>query len=211
MAIPGLALGLWLVFGSLYDLSQRMALFKVPLAASFARAGGLPRAALGMLSAHAGLGITVIGVVAMSLWRSELILSMKPGDRADIAGYSVEFLGEKQAAGPNYDALAGSFRVYRGNSELAELVSEKRTFKPSGMPTTEVGLLQKLSGDVYIAMGDTSADGGRVVRLYVNPLVNMIWLGGLFMFIGGLLSLSDRRYRIGAPKTNLKLQQAAAE
>ena len=68
------------------------------------------------------------------------------------------------------------------------------------MPTTEVGLHETLAGDIYVAIGDTSADGARVIRLYFNPFVTMIWLGGVIMFVGGLLSLTDRRYRVGAPR-----------
>ena len=79
------------------------------------------------------------------------------------------------------------------------------------MPTTEVGLHETLAGDVYVAIGDTSADGARVVRLYFNPFVTLIWLGGVFMFVGGLLSLTDRRYRVGAPRPAAQLQGAPAE
>jgi cytochrome c-type biogenesis protein CcmF len=123
----------------------------------------------------------------------------------------VEFLLERPMQGPNYSGLAGEFRILRRGSEVTQLVSEKRAFKPSGMPTTEVGLHQTLAGDVYVAMGDTSASGARIVRLYYNPLVNLIWLGAVFMFAGGVLSLTDRKYRIGAPKTRARLSEAPAE
>ena len=211
LAVPGLALGFWLILGSSYELAKRIALFKAPLGTSLSRLAGLPRSSIGMTLAHAGLGVTVIGIVAMSLWRIELITSMKPGETVQIADYRVEFKGERERQGPNFDARAGDFNVYSGENLVASLTSEKRVFKPSGMPTTEVGLHETLAGDVYLAMGDDAAGGGRVVRLYYNPFVVPIWLGGIFMFVGGVLSLSDRRYRVGAPKRSASLQGVPAE
>jgi cytochrome c-type biogenesis protein CcmF len=79
------------------------------------------------------------------------------------------------------------------------------------MPTTEVGLYQMLLGDVYVVMGDETTGGARAMRLYYNPLVNFIWFGAVVMFLGGFLSISDRRYRVGAPKRAAALQPAAAE
>lgn len=211
LAIPGLALGAWLIAGSLFDLAQRIALFKAPFATSVSRLAGLPRANLGMLAAHAGLGVTVIGIVGMTLWRSEQIVALKPGEGATVGPYHVEFLREQPMQGPNYSGIAGEFRVSRDGQVVSQVISEKRAFRPSGMPTTEVGLHQTLAGDVYVALGDTSASGARVVRMYYNPLVNLIWLGGVFMFAGGMLSLSDRKYRIGAPKARPSLSEAPAE
>jgi cytochrome c-type biogenesis protein CcmF len=211
LAVPGLALGFWLIAGSLFDLAQRIALLKAPFANSVSRFIGLPRASLGMLLAHAGLGVTIIGIVGMSLWRAEQIVALKPGEQASVGPYHVEFLREAPVQGPNYSGLSGEFRISRGDRDVTQVTSEKRAFKPSGMPTTEVGLYQTLAGDVYIALGDTSASGARVVRMYYNPLVNFIWLGGLCMFTGGILSLSDRKYRIGAPRTRARLSEAPAE
>jgi cytochrome c-type biogenesis protein CcmF len=148
------------------------------------------------------------GVIAISLWKIEVIVALKPGEAAEVGGYSVTFIGETPLTGPNFTGRAGSFLVKDGDREVATLVSEKREFQPSGMPTTEVGLHQTMAGDVYVVMGDATNDGGRAIRLYFNPLVNFIWLGTFIMFIGGLLSLSDRRYRVGAPKRHVVPQAA---
>ena len=86
-----------------------------------------------------------------------------------------------------------------------------RAFQPGGMQTTEVGLHQMLSGDLYVVMGDRAGAGGRTVRVYFNPLVSLIWLGAVIMFLGGIISLTDRRYRIGAPKPARRQALAAAE
>jgi cytochrome c-type biogenesis protein CcmF len=211
LAPVGMAVAAWLVFGALTDLAARIALFKVPFGDSMRRLAGLPRAALGGALAHAGVGVMVAGIIAMSLWRTEVIVALKPGESADVGRYTVTFTGEAPLTGPNYTGRVGTFLVKQGGHEVAILRSEKREFRPSGMPTTEVGLYQTLLGDVYVVMGDTTTDGARAMRFYHNPFVNFIWAGAAIMFVGGLLSLSDRRYRVGAPKRAIQAQPVAAE
>jgi cytochrome c-type biogenesis protein CcmF len=205
----GVALGFWIVAGSLAELSQRLQLFSSPLRQSWARLTGLPRSALGMTLAHAGLGIMVIGIAAITAWKEEHIVVMKSGERLPVAGYEVQFLGETPLTGPNYTGTVGQFLVTRGGSEVAKLDSEKRQFQPRSMDTTEVGLHQTLAGDLYIVMGDKMNDGGRAMRIYFNPLVSFIWLGAVVMFLGGFVSLTDRRYRVGAPKRTRQVVVAA--
>ncbi len=211
LAPLGMLLGAWLIFGSLADLASRIALFRTRPAASLSRLAGLPRSSLGMTLAHAGLGVMIIGIVAITAWKAEHILAMKPGERARVGAYTVEFVSEAPLTGPNYRGRGGQFRISKADREITTVVSEKREFKPSGMPTTEVGLYQTLAGDVYVVMGDRTADGGRVVRMYFNPLVSLIWAGALIMFAGGGLSLTDRRYRVGAPKPKLEPEGVPAE
>ena len=211
LAPIGMALAAWLVFGALADLAQRISLFKVPLATSWNRLLGLSRAAIGGVLAHAGLGVLLAGIVAISLWRVEVIVALKPGQSAELGKYTVTFIGEAPLTGPNYTGRVGSFLLKQGDHEITTLRSEKRQFKPSGMPTTEVGLWQTLMGDVYVVMGDPTTDGARALRMYYNPFVNFIWAGAAIMFAGGLLSLSDRRYRVGAPKRAASAQAVPAE
>jgi cytochrome c-type biogenesis protein CcmF len=207
----GVALGLWLVLGALAELAERIALFRSSLGTSWSRLRGLPRSSLGMTLAHAGLGIGIIGIFAVTTWREEHIVAMKAGDKLEVAGYELTYLGEAPMTGPNYTGDAGRFRVMDGNREVAVLASEKRRFQPSNQETTEVGLLQGLSGDLYAVMGDRMNDGTRAMRIYFNPLISLIWLGAVVMFCGGLISLTDRRFRVGAPKTARKLVAQAAE
>lgn len=211
LAPVGMALAAWLVFGALADLAQKISLFKVPLATSWHRLRGLPRSALGTVLAHGGVGVMLAGIVAISLWRIEVIVALKPGQSAEVGKYTVTFIGEAPLTGPNYTGRVGSFLLKEGGREITMLRSEKRAFKPSGMPTTEVGLLQTITGDVYVVMGDPTTDGARAMRFYYNPFVNFIWAGAAIMFLGGLLSLSDRRYRVGAPKRAQAAQMVAAE
>ncbi len=207
----GMAVAAWLVFGALSDLAQRISLFKVPLSSSWHRLVGLPRSSFGTVLAHGGVGLMLAGIVAISLWRVEVIVALKPGESADVGRYTVTFIGEAPLSGPNYTGRVGSFLLKEGDKEITTLRSEKREFKPSGMPTTEVGLWQSFTGDVYVVMGDPTTDGARAMRFYYNPFVNFIWAGATLMFLAGLFSLSDRRYRVGAPKRAQSDRMVAAD
>ena len=211
LAPVGMALAAWLGLGALTDLASRIALFKVPLSSSWQRFLGLPRSAIGGIMAHGGLGLMIAGIIAISLWKVEVIVALKPGEQVAVGDYSVTFQGEAPLAGANYTGKVGHFLVKQGDREVVNLMSEKRNFQPSGMATTEVGLLQTFLGDVYVVMGDETADGSRAMRMYFNPLVNFIWIGALIMFFGGMLSLTDRRYRVGAPKRAISSLPVAAE
>jgi cytochrome c-type biogenesis protein CcmF len=200
LAPLGVGLGLWLVAGSLVELAQRIGLGDRSLVLAWSRFKGLPRASFGMTFAHAGLGVAVIGIVAMTAWRAEAIVALKPGEQVSVAGYDVTYLGDSPLTGANYTGDAGQFRITRNGDDVAIVVSEKRQFQPSGMQTSEVGLYQMFSGDLYVVMGDRAGSEGRTVRVYFNPLVSLIWIGSLIMFLGGVVSLTDRRYRVGAPR-----------
>jgi cytochrome c-type biogenesis protein CcmF len=195
-----MALGVWVVSGALVEWATRVKLFMAPAGESLRRALGLPRAAYGAMLAHAGIGISVIGIVATTAWQSEVVLSMKAGDRAGIAGYELAFRGAAPSQGPNYQEQVGLFAVTRGGEPVTELNPSKRLYATPRQATTEAGIHAAWSGDLYAVLGDELAGGGFVVRLYFNPLVRLIWLGAIVMALGGALSLSDRRLRVGAPR-----------
>jgi cytochrome c-type biogenesis protein CcmF len=172
----------------------------VPPAESWRRLIGLPRSAHGTVIAHAGAGFLAIGVVAMSAYHSERILVMKPGESTEFAGYRLTFKGVAPRRGPNYREDIGLFTVMRGENPVTELRPSKRLYDAPPQPTTEAGIHAAWSGDLYTVIGDAQTGGGYAVRLYFNPLVRLIWIGALIMFLGGALSLSDRRLRVGAPR-----------
>jgi cytochrome c-type biogenesis protein CcmF len=200
LAPLGLGLGLWLIGGALTEIAFRVRLFDGSLEEAWRRLGNLPRSAYGSALAHAGLGIVVIGIVATTAWRSESILAMKPKDAADIAGYQLTFEGVAPREGPNYRERVGLFKVARNGEAVAALEPSKREFNVERNGTTEAGIHASWRGDLYVGLGDQLMDGAYSVRLYFNPLVRLIWLGAVVMFVGGGLSLSDRRLRVGAPK-----------
>jgi len=196
----GIALGIWLVLGALSDITFRARFHDSSWREGFRRLGNLPRSAYGTLLAHAGLGIVVIGIVATTAWRSESILAMKPKETAALAGYELTFQGVAPREGPNYRERVGVFKVTRGGQEVTTLQPSKRAFTVEQSSTTEAGIHVSWRGDLYVVLGDELKNGAYSVRIYFNPLVRLIWLAALVMFIGGGLSLSDRRLRVGAPK-----------
>ena len=208
LAPLGIGLGFWLIAGAISELVVRSKLFREPLRVGLRRLFGLPRSAWGSAIAHAGLGVVVLGVVAVSAWRVEHISVMKPGEQIEIAGLDLHYVGTTPRRGPNYEDQVGAFRLEQGGVEIAKLESAKRVYTVRNMPTTEAAIYPLWSGDLYISLGDAVGATGRTVRVYYNPLAPLIWLGAVVMFLGGGISLTDRRYRVGAPK---RARKAAAQ
>jgi cytochrome c-type biogenesis protein CcmF len=211
MGVIGAGLAAWLGIGTLTEFAGRIRLFQEPLAESLNRFRRTPRAAWGMTLAHLGLAITIAGMTGAGAWRTESIQAMKPGDTVTVAGYSFQFDGVRTGRGPNYGIVSGTFRVTRAGAPVATLHPEKRVYDVSKRPTTEAGIHSTFFGDLYAVVGDRDATGAYVTRLYFNPLVAWMWAGVLVMVMGGVLSLSDRRHRVGAPtrRRGAGLAQAA--
>jgi cytochrome c-type biogenesis protein CcmF len=201
LALLGVALGSWAVLGALTELADRIRLFRLPLAASLSRAKGLPRSAWGGTVAHAGLGIALLGMVGSTFWSVERIELLAPGGRLDLAaGYAVVLDGVADGQGPNYVAQVGTVTLLDGGSPIATLHPEKRFYPVARMPTTEAAIRTTGFADVYAVLGERQDDGRWTMRLYYRPLVPWIWGGAVIMMLGGMLSLSDRRLRVGAPR-----------
>ena len=200
LAPLGIGLAVFVIAGALTDLAERIGLFRATFGGALRRAAGLPRSAWGAAFAHMGLGLTLIGVIGESQWNSERIVAMKVGDKLALSGYEVSFDGAAQRAGANYRELVATFTVRRDGRVIGVMQPAKRTFAHREMSTTEAALKTRGLSQLYLSLGDINADGGVAVRAYYKPLVLLIWLGALVMAIGGALSLSDRRLRIGAPR-----------
>jgi cytochrome c-type biogenesis protein CcmF len=208
----GIALGAWVMFGALAELAFRIKLGLVPLPDSWRRLRGLPLAAFATWAAHFGVGMMVVGIVATSAYQSERILVMTPNSRAEIAGYTLTFKGAAPRLGPNYREEVGLFEVSRAGARVSELAPSKRLYDAPRQATTEAGIHASWRGDLYAVLGEAQEQGGYTVRLYFNPLVRLIWLGAVVMFLGGFLSLCDRRLRIGVPqRARLGAARAPAE
>jgi len=213
----GIVLASWLVLGAGADLAQRIKLFKQPLGDSLRRLVSLPRADLGKVIAHAGLGITIFGISAITAWQSEDIRVAKPGETFELHGarltYQVRFDDVREVQGPNYVATQGEFTVMVNGKEITRLFPEKRIYTVSGQPTTEAAIDIGITRDVYLVIGDKQKDGGWAVRSYIKPFANWIWAGAIIMALGGIFSLSDRRYRIaaGARRRRAAANAVAAE
>jgi len=159
------------------------------------RNASLSRATLGMCVAHLGAALLVLGISVTSVLGVEQDVVVKPGDTVRVAGYDFSFQGVHEEQGPNYSARQGVFQVSKGGSDVAVMRPEKREFTSVGNETTEAAIEPGLLRDLYLALGNPLDNGSWSVRVQYKPLVRFIWLGGLFMMLGGFLAASDRRYR----------------
>ena len=200
MAPLALGLGVWVIMGAVSEIGFRAKAFRAPADEVFRRLRNLPRSAYGTAIAHIGVGVMVIGIVGTTAWQTEKIVVMKPGETQEIAGYDLKFEGVAPQRGPNYQEQIGLFIVSEGGAELTRLNPSKRMYTAPPQATTEAGIHAAWSGDLYAVLGDELHNGAYTVRLYFHPLVRLIWIGTVIMFLGGLISLTDRRLRVGAPK-----------
>jgi cytochrome c-type biogenesis protein CcmF len=207
----GVGLAFYVMAGALVDLVERTGLFRAPFATVRARAAGLPRSTWGTAVAHFGIAMSMLGIVCAGTWGAELIVGVKPSQAIPLAGYDLTFDGLAQRGGPNYNAEVASFTVRKGGSLIGVMQPSKRTFATRAMTTNEAALMTRGAGQLYLSLGDTKDDGTTAIRLYYKPMVMLIWLGAVVMMLGGALSLSDRRLRVGAPKPATKSSLAPAE
>ncbi len=191
----GLGLAAWLLFSHLTGLYQRLR-HKRGLRGAVADLVGYSRSYYGMLIAHLGVAVMIVGITMVSHFGIEKDVRMSPGSSQEVAGYRFQFEGAKSVNGPNYRAWQGRFLVFEGDRQIATLEPEKRSYLTGGMPMTEAAIDPGLLRDLYVSLGEAVDDQGDwALRLYYKPYVRWIWLGAIFMGLGGLLALSDRRYR----------------
>ena len=208
LAWLGMALAAWLFAGCIVEWAERVKLFRAPLATSWARARQLPRSAYGMTLAHAGMAVVIAGVTASAAWQGEVVRVLRPGETAELGGYVYRFDGVESLRGPNYAAERGRFTVTRDGHPFALLTPERRLYDVQRMETTEAAIHTTGLADLYAVIGEPDGRGGWTVRLYHEPLVPWIWAGSFIMVLGGALSLSDRRLRVGAPTRRPRLAPA---
>ena len=206
-----IALAFWAIFGVIADLGERVKLGRAPASETLRRLVNLPRSAWGQAVAHTGFGLTAFGVAAVTAWNAEDIRTAQEGDLIPIAGYEIRFDGVTRERGPNFRVDVGRFTIMVDGVAVDTIASEKRFYPVQRANTTEAGIRASLIEDVYVSLGDKQTDGSWAVRSYVKPFANWIWLGALIMTLGGLLSLSDRRHRVGAPTRAKRQPMVAAE
>ncbi|MEL7153136.1 MAG: heme lyase CcmF/NrfE family subunit [Pseudomonadota bacterium] len=194
----GMFLGAWLVMGAAIDLWTRTG------RSGAARLLRLPRADWGKAIAHSGLGVTMLGVAGLTAWQQEDIRVAQIGEPFDVGSYTLTLEDVQRVEGPNYLSTMGFIKLQQNGREIARLRPEKRIYPVAQMPTTEAAIDYDLARDVYVVIGDPQDAGGWAVRTYIKPLTNWIWIGSGLMALGGLFSLSDRRFRVaaGARKPN---------
>ena len=213
MAPFGVGIAVFVMMGAVTDIAERTMILRIPFNAVWHRAIGMPRSVWGTAFAHFGIGATLLGIVSVTAWGSEHIAAIKPGEVIDVSHYRLTFDGTFNRPGPNYSDVVGHFTVRRASGEIiGSMEPTRRTFPARNMATTEAALMTRGVSQLYVSLGDPDASGAVPVRLYFKPNVLLIWGGALIMFLGGALSLSDRRLRIGAPRpAKAKTALAAAE
>lgn len=207
----GVGLAAYVMAGALTDVIERIGILRAPFSTALARARGLPRSAFGTAVAHFGLGVSLLGLVCASTWGTERIMALKPSETVSLSSYDLTFEGLINRQGPNYREQIARFTVRQGGGVIGTMAPSKRSFPSRQSSTTEAALLTRGFSQLYLSLGDPNADGSIAVRLYHKPLVLLIWLGAVVMMLGGLLSLSDRRLRVGAPKPAAKPSMQPAE
>lgn len=207
LAPLGAALGAWLVFGAAKDAFLRTG----SGGNRMARLMRLPRADWGRAISHGGLGVTILGISLLLAWSVEDIRVAKLGDTFSLGGYDITLQSVDKVEGPNYLSTMATMKVMRNGREVAVLHPEKRVYPVQAMPTTEAAIDKGLFRDVYLVIGDEQSGGGWAVRSYVKPFTNWIWAGCMLMALGGIVSLSDRRWRVAAGAARIRARTMAAE
>ncbi|WP_026986736.1 heme lyase CcmF/NrfE family subunit [Fodinicurvata fenggangensis] len=201
LAVLAMGFAVWLLAATLIEWAERVRLFRIPLADSWRRARGLPRSAYGMSLAHAGLAVCIIGMIGSSAWKEELVEAVQPGDSLQIAGFTLTLQDVETRPGPNYRSTTGVFEVTRDGRTLGMLEPERRYYPVAGRSTTEAAIRTNGLGDLYATINEPPEEGQDwTARIYYEPLVPWIWVGSAMMMFGGILSLADRRLRVGAPR-----------
>ena len=207
----GIGLALFVMTGAVTDIVERIGLLRAPLSVVRQRAAGLPRSVWGTAFAHFGIAVTLLGIVSVSTWATERIVAVKVGQSISLSGFELTFDGLVQRSGANYRELGGKFTVRQGSVAVATMEPTKRSFASRETTTTEAALMTRGFSQLYLSLGDVNSDGSVAVRLYYKPMVLLIWIGSIVMMLGGALSLSDRRLRVGAPKPAAKPAVQPAE
>lgn len=182
----------WLIFGALAAPVGRARLFST---GGLSRLFKLPRPLYAATLAHAGIGVMLLGIIGTTAWREELVVAANEGEQMSIGDYRLVFEGVSIHEGPNYLAERGALKFLSGAREGDRLYPEKRVYQAERSQTTEAAIDVSLMRHVYAALGETLDDNRRVIRIWLHPLVVLIWLGGLMMALGGMVGLSARRLR----------------
>ena len=193
----GLALAIWLLVSILLDIVEKSQLLKKP-GHTLKRLRAIRRASWGMYLAHAGLAIILLGVTISEAWTVEKLAFAKPGDQIEVGSYNFVFDRVDAAVGPNYSAVRAQISVFDGPDRIAVLRPEDRLYTNPVTSTTEAGIAPLFIGDLYAVIGEAGEGGRWSLRLYFKPFISGLWAGAVLMMLGGILSLTDRRLRVGA-------------
>lgn len=200
-----IALALWILLSAVRDIKNKVA-NKKTLSAGLA---SLPLSYYGMQLAHLGVAIMIVGAALTSVYSTEKSVLLSPGERMNLGGYAFEFVGAKPITGPNFRGMEATLEVYRGEEFLRELHPERRLYLASGTPSTEMAIDAGFWRDLFVTLGEEKGAAAWSMTIYVKPFVRWVWLGAIFMCLGGVVAAGDKRYRRALEKHAVKKQAAA--
>ncbi len=200
-----IALALWILLSAVRDIKNKVA-NKKTLSAGLA---SLPLSYYGMQIAHLGVAIMVVGAALTSVYSTEKSVLLSPGERMSLGGYAFEFVGAKPITGPNFRGMEATLDVYRGDEFLRELHPERRLYLASGTPSTEMAIDAGFWRDLFVTLGEEKGAASWSMTIYVKPFVRWVWLGAIFMCLGGVVAAGDKRYRRALEKLADKKQSVA--
>jgi cytochrome c-type biogenesis protein CcmF len=199
----GITLGAWVLAASVWEVLWRARFPSAPLSETVRRLRNMRRGQFGATLGHIGLAVTVIGIAGATAWNAERLAVMKIGDTIEVGGYEITLKKVFEQPGPNYAEFAGAFELKSGGTVIGTINSSKRKYDAPPQVTTAAGISPRPFGDIYVVLGNEE-NGAFSIRAYYHPFVRWIWGGALIMFLGGLVSLLDRRLRIGLPQRAAK-------
>ncbi len=191
----GLVMAFWVVGSVATDLFERLHPAGSAWSEAWFKARQIPRALVGMMVAHLGIAAFCFGVVMVKSYEVERDVKMAVSDTTTVRGYTFTFGGVKELQGPNYVAVQGLMQVVRGDGAPLQMRPEKRIYRVQKNPMTEAAIDAGVTRDLYVSLGEQVEGGAWIVRVYVKPFIDWIWGGCLLMALGGLLAVTDRRYR----------------
>ena len=210
MIFLGLALAFWIFAAGIVNVAGRIGQLRTAGTPLGRALRAQPRGYWGMVVAHAGVAVFIVGVTMVKGYETEKDVKMRPGDTVDAGGYGFRLEGFTQRRGPNYQTTVGEITVLYNGQKRGTLFPEKRFYTATQMPLTEAAIDLGVTRDLYVSLGEPVDDGAWVVRVYYKPFIDWIWGGGFIMALGGLLAATDRRYRLAKREGALAASGAAA-
>ena len=187
VGLAGIILAFWIISNILLTTIQQLIIKNKEVTQN-----NIPKYPIGMIIAHFGIALLILGITGSSIWQKEKIIRMKVNDETSIHNYNIVFKEISEVTGPNYVALQGNFWIYnKKRNIITKLKPQNRFYPVTNNSTTEASIHTNLARDLYVVLGDGNVNGGWVVRIYYNPLVIWIWIGAFAIFLGGLFSMKN--------------------
>jgi cytochrome c-type biogenesis protein CcmF len=187
LGLAGIILAFWIISNILLTTIQQLIVKNKEVTQN-----NILKYSTGMIMAHFGIALLILGITGSSIWQKERIIRMKVNDETSIHNYNIVFKEISEVTGPNYVALQGNFWVYNKKKNIiTKLKPENRFYPVTNNSTTEASIHTNLARDLYVVLGNGDINEGWIVRIYYNPLVIWIWIGAFAIFLGGLFSMKN--------------------